>query len=156
MCSGVLHTVSSLICELHAFFTMWLITFSGWFFIFNQLSVLWVFTYHKSSNKYSVYPVATLCRHAFTLCALTAMQQMCFMAVGNFVVLFRCSRQQLWSKLKSEPMCLLFSFCWYWLLLICICEILLSLWCNCSIFIVCYQPELNTPVILIHPHITQI
>lgn len=30
------HTVSSFIHELHAFFTMCLITFSGWFFIFNQ------------------------------------------------------------------------------------------------------------------------
>lgn len=47
LCSAEMHTASSLVREPDAFFTMRLITFSGWFFIFNQLQAPWVFTYTR-------------------------------------------------------------------------------------------------------------
>lgn len=45
MCVVLRWAPHPLICEPHAFFTMRLITFSEWFFIFNQLQAPWGFTY---------------------------------------------------------------------------------------------------------------
>ena len=71
VCSAEMHTTSSLVCEPHAFFTMWLITFSGWFFIFNQLLAPWVFTCTRVAiNMQWIYitDMHVLCLHSLSLC----------------------------------------------------------------------------------------